>query len=300
MEKEENYEKYIVYKNDLKFKKLRNIDPECAIWDTEDIRDTYYDDDLDTIKYRLRECRKSNFVYLDLSNLDLLEFPRLKKWKYYDKLKDLKFLFLNNNKLTKCDNSIEFFEKLEVLDISKNRITTISHFPESLLEFVCHNNEIKEIPKHNNLLKLDCSFNKITELYGFKNLRDLMCNNNRIEKIGSYDNITRLVCTDNPMTVINTLNNVTHLDCSNTKMSGGINNMPKLTHFICNFTKINDVSNLNTLECLETLNSGITKIPYISTLKVLLYREAQDISLAKQYKVVEYVKEHDNEYIRFE
>jgi len=292
-------EKYVVYKNDLKFKNLRNIDPKKSIWDTEDVHDHYYNTDLDVLKYRLRECRKSKFTYLDLSHLGITEFPKLKKWKYYDELKNLKFLFLNNNKLTICDEALKKFTKLEVLDISTNQIKEITFFPKSLIEFVCHNNNLKRIPSHDNLKKLDCSSNKITELHSHQNLKDLICDHNRLEKIISYNNITRLVCSYNPLLTINTLNNATHLDCSNTKMSGRINDMPSLTHFICNFTKIDDISNLTTLQCLETLGGSITKIPYIDTLKDLLYRDTQDIILASKYKIIEHVKEHDNSYIRF-
>lgn len=291
--------KYVIYENDLKFKSKRNIDPNKAEWDSEHIENTFFEQNLDTLAYRFDECEKNNFEYLDLSHLELEKIPDVSIHKYAKDFAKVKYLFLNDNKLTECPTNLQYFPNLEVFDISSNLITTISYLPKSLKEFVCHNNRLKSLPSHDYLHKLDCSHNSITSLNKYCNIIDIICHDNRIKMIPTYQNINRIICKNNPLIHINTQPSVESLDCSNTNISGKISNMPNLKYLICNDTKIDDVSNLVNLESLEILNSSISKLPYLSKLKGLLYKNTQNISISSKYKIDMYYKERDNSFIKF-
>jgi hypothetical protein len=293
--------KYTVYDNDLKFKNLRKIDPDNVLWNHEDVKNNYFEKDFDTIKYRLKECYKNNFSYLDLSHLGLSKIPDLSKWKYFDYLKSTKFLFLNNNKLSKIThNDIFCFSKLEVLDVSSNDIEKVEFLPVTLKEFVCHNNKLGELLSHDSIEKLDCSDNNICKLSKYPSLVDLLCYNNNLANISEYKKLTRLVCKNNPLEILAKQPSLIYLDCSTTKLTGKITDIPSVQYLICNYTKINDVSNFCFLETLEIIETDITKLPYIKTLKDLLFKNSQEIQLPSSYKALEYVKEHDNSYIRFD
>jgi Leucine-rich repeat (LRR) protein len=188
---------------------------------------------------------------------------------------------------------------LEVLDISCNLIKTIAFLPNTLKELVCHNNNLKSVPSHDYILKLDCSHNALSSLNTYSAIKDIICHDNQIKTIPTYHHINRLICRDNPVIHIDNQPSVESLDCSTTNLSGKLSNMPTLKYFICNDTKIDDISNLINLETLEILNCPILKIPYLPKMKGLLYKNTQNIMLSSKYKVDMHVREHDNTYIKF-
>lgn len=291
--------KYTVYENDLKYKKMRDIDPEKAIWSTDDIETKYHTINYDTLEYRLRQCEKDNFESLDLSHLEIAHVPELKGWKHYDRIKDIKCLFLNNNNMKKCDENFRQFENLEVLDISNNELISVDFLPYFLKEFVCSENKIVNMISHSNILRLDCSSNKLEGLYNYKSLIDLICDDNKLKTINTYENVTRIICKNNPLIEINTQPNVKYLDCSSTDLKNSISNMPKLNFLICNKTRLNDISNLTQLKGLEICHSDITKIPFIESLEDLLYKQKQEIMLSSKFKISFLKKEKDYCYIKF-
>lgn len=292
-------EKYIIYTNDLKFKNLRNIDPLKVNWDNEKVKDCYYTKNFDTVGYRLKECKNNNFYYLDLSHLNLSVFPDISKYKYYENVTKIKYLFICNNNLKECDSFLKLFDNLEVLDISYNNIEKIYFLPAKLNEFVCNNNKLVIIPSHELVNKIDCSYNNLVLLPNYPKLIDFLCNDNKIENITTYSNINRIVCKQNPIINIEYQPKMNYLDCSNTNLIGQFSNMPNLKYLICNHTKINDIANLNSLISLEIYDCSINKIPYIATLKDLLYQNTQNILLSSKYKILTHIDEHDNSFIKF-
>lgn len=301
--------KYVVYNNDLKFEKSSQFNVDNVVWHTDDVQDNY--NSMNSINsspeskfnYRLDECVKNNFTYLDLSQLELEEFPieKLRKWKHFDELKNVKYLFINNNSLkTVRESDIKYFPNIEVLDISHNCITQIEYYPPTLKEFSCYNNKITELKSHETIEKLDCCDNRIKIIGSYDKLTSLLCDNNSLESIGEYRNLDRLICKNNPISKIKRQPNLTHLDCSDTKLVGNLPELPNLTHLICNNTKINDVTGLDKLQSLEIIQTDITKIPYISTLKDLLIKKQQNIKLSSSYKIADHVKEHDKLFIIFQ
>lgn len=291
---ENKKEKYVVYENDLKFKDQRHIDPDLADWHNDSVKEDF-GKDFDNVSARLKECEKSNFGYLDLSRLGLEKVPKFTAYKHYEKLKSIKYLFLNDNRLITCDERIACFENLQVLDISFNQITTIVYLPKKLKELMCHDNLLREVcPIHNYLEILDCSNNKIQILGKYDNLKQLVCTNNRITEINTYSLLKRCICKENPITKINPLYNLEHFDCSNTGISGTIEDYPSLLMLICNFTKINTIKNLPKLESFEFIGCKM-KLPFIRTLKYVLCHDYENtLEISNKYKVSQEFTEGDN------
>ena len=69
--------KYIVYENDLKYKQKRNLDKSKIIWYDDNLNYLYSNVDLDTFEYRLAESKKNEYMYLDITNMDLDSFPKI-------------------------------------------------------------------------------------------------------------------------------------------------------------------------------------------------------------------------------
>lgn len=287
---------YMVYENDLKFKHLRNIDSNRAIWDN-DVKHKYHNDNLDSLEHRLLECKKNNFSYLDLSHMNLTTLPDLSKLSIWNDLKNIKFLFINDNKISSYDSKFSCFDKLESLDISNNLLKSITYLPLSLKELTCNNNKLTSIPNSDNLHRLDCSMNEISEIPPYKNIYDIICNNNNIKYIQSYATAKRIVCNDNPLKKIEKQNLMTYFDCENTNLEGKLD-MKNLKHLICNNTKINTIENLKNLQTLEMYYCDITKIPYISTLKEIFFNPSQNVLISSLYKVAKKVTENETVYIK--
>ena len=297
--KEENPDtKYVVYANDLKHKSTRSVNPHMADWDDDNVKERF-GKDFDTITSRLKESKLNGFSQLDFSRLKLEKFPNLENYKHYNELTTkLQYLFLNDNKLTKCDDRIKPFANIEVLDISFNFITEITYLPKYLKEFVCHTNEITSLPDHQYITKIDCSSNKITKVGNYENLRDLICNDNKLIEIPSYECLKRLICKVNPIVKIGCQPSLTHLDCSSTNVLGHIGQFDILTNLICNHTKTTDISKFQKLETLEIMGCTM-QIPFIRTLKCLMCEDYENLDISSRYKVEKEITEQKNSCILF-
>lgn len=123
----------------------------------------------DLIMERLKASRDENYKSLDLSNLNIKKIPNISNvFK-----QNVKYLFLNNNKLENVDVIKDF--NLITLDISFNNIKKINILPLSLTELCCQYNDLLYIPSHNNIEKLDCSHNNISSISNFPKLTHLVC-----------------------------------------------------------------------------------------------------------------------------
>ena len=289
---------YTVYKNDLKFRKHRNINKSLSLFSDDDA-EQHYDIDMDTIQYRLEEAKNNNYYMLDLSNLNLTSLPNLINNKYYNELKNIKCLFINDNNLTNIDDILNQFSNLEVIDTSNNKLKSINYLPKKITELSCHNNELSNICSSDSLLKLDCSFNQIETFSNYINLVDLLCDNNKITKLNTFNKINRIICKFNPLVYVETQKTMTYFDCSNTNLEK-INNLPNIKHLLCNDTKISDISHLTSIETLEIINSKIDKIPLLPNLKQILYLSDQNIMLSSKYKIKEHITEKNHCFVIFE
>lgn len=291
-------EKYLVYKNDLKFKKMQNIDPEKTIWYDENVKNMF-GKDFDTLKARLKECKKGGFTYLDLSRLNLEKIPVFKKYKYYEKLKNIKYLFLNDNKLKKCGKRLKYFNNLEVLDVSFNELLKITFLPKKLKELICNDNKLKKIPPHDKLEILDCSNNNLESINKYEKLIELICVNNKILKINNYPLMKRLVCKGNPINSIENQENLEKMDCSETKLTSMNIGYKNLKELICNNTEIKIIENFEKLENLEIMGCEMS-VSYIPTLKYLLCENSKDkITLSEIFKIKSAIAEGKSLYCIF-
>ncbi len=115
--------KYDVYENDLKF--AEHIDPTKSRWYSENVQKKFLSNEVKTLEYRLNECKKNNYEYLDISYLNLESIPDLTNYSDYSKIKTIKSLFANDNKIKCVEKSLSQFKNLQVLDISCNQIRKI-------------------------------------------------------------------------------------------------------------------------------------------------------------------------------
>jgi Leucine-rich repeat (LRR) protein len=209
---------YVVYKNDLKYRKFRDIDSkniECANEDTERLFDDIQNNkiDTDTIDYRVNECVRNNYYDIDLNHLNLSHLPKLPD----DLKKNLKCLFIFDNNLTEID--LSGFKNLEILDISNNNINSIKNIPDTLEELFCKNNKLSDLPDMKNIRRVNCSFNSIQSIKNnYPNLTILDCSNNSIHKIQNIVSLKKLFASNNQITKIPNFKNLDFLDISNNRI----------------------------------------------------------------------------------
>ena len=108
-----------IYSSDLKYRKYRRKlnkrAPQDIKVNNDDLLENGLDPniDMDTLEYRLDECKKQGGKILDISHLGLKEFPEIPK--------SVTVIFGSNNKF----KNIPSFEnyRLQCLDLSNNRLT---------------------------------------------------------------------------------------------------------------------------------------------------------------------------------
>lgn len=289
--------KYIVYENDLKFQKFRNLDPEKIIWSIEDLEKKYYNENLDTPEYRYKECiEKNNQGYLDLSHLNLKKIPQVPKQISIT----IKYLFLNNNELEDL-NGIEQFVNLEVLDVSNNNLIYINNIPNTLLELTCRFNKINKLPILSKLKILDCTSNKITRLEYYPNIEILICQDNEIKNIPEYPFLKKLICRNNKLEIINSYEYLEYLDCSFNNIVK-INKCSILKDLLCRNNKLNSIpEELFELKYLDIHDNYLNILEFYPKLKELYCNVDGIKKLSSKYKVLDSNVYSENKcYILFE
>jgi Leucine-rich repeat (LRR) protein len=289
--------KYKVYENDLKFPDF--INPEMSIWE-DDVKEKYFEGKVNTLDYRLLECEKNNFEYLDLSYMSLDCIPDLSKLKNYNRIKKIKFLFINDNNIEHLEDTLDIFEYLEVLDISNNELRKIKKMPSSLKELVCHGNKLTKICSSDYLHILDCSFNRMECISEFPSLTKLICEDNSIKELQTFLNVKFLTCKNNPMIRLSCQPSVEFLNIENTLLKGDISEMKKLKWLICHNTQITGITKLISLEHIEMTNCKLTEIPYMRSLQDILCDKKSVLRLDKKFKLKNYLIETDYSYYIFE
>lgn len=267
------------YKNDLMYKKHRNIDMPWLIKNNHSILSTVKED-MDTLKYRMNDCIKKGGLSLDISHLELLTMPT-------NLPRTLKFLFCSDNLFSDLGN-IEYLTELEILDCCSNRIKTLGNLPSKLVEMSCRNNKLTNIDGIKNcpkLERLDCSYNDLESIPSHNHLKIVVCNSNRLNELPSIPNLHKLSCRNNNLKQLGEYNNLEYLECNRNKIEN-ISNYPSLKHLFCSHNNINSLSNLNKLETLHCYTNNIEIMPYFKNLKELMCDYEKVKKISKNYKII--------------
>lgn len=279
--------KYNIYHNDLKYKRNRNLESNKILWGNNNLKYLFDNVDLDSIEYRLYECRKTGMVNLDLSDMDLIEFPNIPK-EYKNQIK---CLFITENELEYIPDLHDYI-RLEILEISNNKVNDIYQLPPTLIELCCRNNQLSRLPPINecpNIERIDCASNEITEIPVYKKLKSLICSNNRLTMIPNLENLNKLICNKNIINYIGVCGNLKYLDCSSNKLIK-LNNYELLVDMICSNNNIYELLSYKNLQYLEIFNTPIFSIPFMKNLQELYCEKKMIKCVARQY-----IEERDSE-----
>lgn len=247
--------RYLIYKNDLKFNNQINLE------DSEFESDTVkliYDNfkNKPKIELRLEDSKIENYKYLDLSNLDIDDEYLLKLFnlnKIQQILQKIEFFDLSNNKLKSFPNLNKYLN-IKYLNLSFNKIQQ-DIIDDNLLELTCNNNKIKSI-KSNKITHLNASNNEIGYLHT-PNIKILIIGHNKLNFIQSYLNLVYLDCTENQIIKIDNMINLEELYITNNNLKN-ISNMPKLKFLNCISNPLNKIKYFPELKILMSSTSKIS------------------------------------------
>lgn len=282
----ESDHKTIIYKNDLKF--LSKVDIENQVLESDfynsytksDNNEIIFDSDQteslyntfknkNKIELRIQCCADENYNYFDLSSL-YIEDNQLKKLFKLQKIRDIlekiELLDISNNKLCVFPEISEY-KNIKNINISHNYIKG-EIITENYDEICCKDNEITSIIS-NKLKRLEANNNKIKNI-NTPNIEVLHINNNELEEISSYKDLVYLECIDNKIIEISDMEKLEELFISNNKLEN-----------------LHDMNSLQILNCIE---NPIKKIHYFPKLTMMIISTN---NISKKYKIetVKKVKE---------
>jgi hypothetical protein len=287
--------KYPVYRNDIKYKKHRNIDVNRAVWD-DNVKNDFMNKDTDSIDYRIEECQREKYTMIDLSNMDenclelLLKDKRINAF-----INTLEHIFVSNSCLNEVPD-LSIFTKLKTLDISHNKITKINELPSSLEEFIANDNKLTVIKNDlPNLKRMDVGNNNITYINYGKNMESLNIHTNPIEYITEMKYLYFLNIQNTKINNIPTYPRLKEFDCSYTNIEM-IPKMPLLEILTCGHSDVKTIDEMPMLEFLEMINTNVKQINYMNKLKRLVMNKHEGMNISTKYKI-QRIKKNKNDII---
>ncbi len=284
-------DKYLVYKNDLKYRKNRNLDINKIIFNSKEVQDLF-ETNLDTFEYRLKDCVIEHKTTLDLKELELTYFNISKIPQ--ELINSIRNLFISDNTITKISD-LSMFNKLEILDISRNDLKHLPLLPSSIIELNCEHNKLQDIKPLINCKKIErinVSNNLIEDLLTsgefdkLNNLDILECSFNKLKYIPNILSLNKIVCNDNNITQIENSKKIKYIDCRNNNITQ-IGKFRKLKELYCNNNNINKIDYSENLEFIDCYNNNLNIIDYYPKLKELICDNRDDLVISDKYTIKE-------------
>lgn len=280
---EQDTRKYDVYRNDIKFRKQRNVDPSRANWNS-DVEKDFHEKDTDNIEYRIEECMREKFETLDLSHMSTNCFKLLMEHKQFKIIKKkVQHVFAQSSGIRALP-SLTCLESLQTLDLSNNKLRELPELPESLEELILTNNRLvsieNDLPK---LKRLNVANNKIDRINFSNSLESMYLNNNPIQRLPRLSNLYYLNISTTKIQTLHQYPKLKYLDCQYTQIET-VPVMQSLNYLVCNYSAVNDISALSGLESLEMIQTKIDHVHHIPSLYSLKYHADDKFRLSKRYK----------------
>lgn len=272
--------KYVIYKNDLKFKNERNIDVNKIDWEQNNIKHLF-NIDHDSINYRLDESKTTNYNCLDLEMTNLEKIPEI---LFSDTFSNLKYLFLANNKLL-GNIDLSFLKKLEICDVTDNKITNIT-LPQSLIELSACNNNITTFTSNNNLKRLKISYNNISVLNLNNSIENLEINNNSMQKFdfSNFEKLKKIIIYSNPLEKIYLPKKCEYVDLSETNINI-IDDLYSVEHLVLNNCKnIRTLPTSENITTLELINTPVEKLYFYKNYELIVVQLNLTKNISSKYK----------------
>lgn len=279
---------YPVYRNDISYKSLQNIDPSRAIWQDKDVENDFHID-TDSLEYRIKMCRHEKYDNIDLSRLSQKLVTDFFDSDFYKKHKThILHLFMSYSKIHTLPDISEM-TSLETLDISNNEVTIIPNLPPSITEVIANNNKLSYFTNcAPNLLRLDLSNNQLTKLGKYDNLYKLYIRNNKLHSLYCvYPRLKELICCKNPISQLPDMPQLVYLECSDTSVHQIFDYM-NLKYIIANKSTLSKIDRVPRLETLEIIDSNITNLNYFPSLESILISANSKIHVSHEYRIISF------------
>lgn len=273
---------YPVYRNDIKFKKLRNIDPKRAVWH-DDVKNDYYTKDTDSIDYRIEECIREKSEMIDLSHMDENCLVALFSHKLFPSIRGkIQHLFAKDCGLREIPK-LDCLISLLTLDLSCNKLKSLPDLPTSLEELIINDNRIAEINNElPHLLRFNGDDNIISKFNYPKNIERIHLKGNPISYIIRLDALYFLDIAKTNIIQLYPLPNLKYLDVSFTNVKT-LPMMDSLQVLVCNDSTLMDITSLKNLHTLDMVRSKVVYIPYFKDLQKIVYERGDVFGISKQY-----------------
>jgi hypothetical protein len=285
---EKDNRKYVVYRNDIKYKNKNKIDVSRAIFYDDSIKLDYETYDTDDIEYRIKECAMEKHQVIDLSHMTSNAFTHLMS---HNKFNDIKthILFISaieSNIDTLPD--LSSFTNLISIDLSGNNLSKLPRFPASLEELIIDRNRIETINLMPNIKRIMAKHNNLKNIAYVDSMESLIFSHNtNLAKLEVLPNLYYLEIMNTNILDVPMCRNLKYLDMNETR----ITRLPKLDnlHILsCIRSNLSDISAITSLYSLLMAESNIKYIHYMATLQHVSYKGSLNIS--RKYKVHHMVK----------
>ena len=279
-----------MYPSDLRYRKHRKLtqkDYDCL----EDRYKHLINHDFDTLDARINECVKTGGKTIDLSHLDLTNFPS-------NIPLTVENMFVEGNMLTRLP-SLSQFTRLKVLDLSSNQLSILPTLPR-LTELMIRNNRFKKIGTlPASLERFDCSHNRITDIKpGVLNISVLECSYNQLSRLPLFNTLIKLSCQSNKLSAIPSYPRLENLDCKN-NMIHVLPQLDNLKELLCDFNRLRTIHQFPRMRYLYCANNPHLKMIKYQPRLDELECDNRPIGIHREFKVVKIEKGKKKIRIRF-